>query len=191
VIQCAAYKSPQVCPPAAHADKLHSSLAVTLSSTTNYWANWHNWNRDSLQFGPQTLGLAGDVGVFGVLTAGTAGPPATPATLAADGVFLRQRSVLGTFQTLLTSGFRQYKRRFHNAALRGIVRRAVDHRTDVWGYQVSQIERLIGADCRPGHQRFWIALLRAAKRPRQATNLDGADLGYGGKDDSPAATVTV
>src|SRR5208282_4000994 len=82
---------------------LHSSLAVTLSSTTNYWANWHHWNRDSLQFGPQTLGLAEDVGVFGVLTAGTAGPPATPATLAADGVFLRQRSVLGTFQTLLTS----------------------------------------------------------------------------------------
>jgi hypothetical protein len=83
---------------------LYSSLAVTLSSTTNYWTNWHQWNRHSLQFGPQTLGLAENVGVFGVLTAGTAGPPATPVTLAADGVFLRQRNVLGTFQKLLTSG---------------------------------------------------------------------------------------
>jgi hypothetical protein len=83
---------------------LYSSLAVTLSSTTNYWANWHHWNRDSLQFGPQSLGLAEDVAVFGVLTAGTTGPPATPATLAANVVFLRQRNVMGTFQELLTSG---------------------------------------------------------------------------------------
>jgi hypothetical protein len=83
---------------------LHSSLAVTLSDTTNYWSNWHQWNRHSLQFGPQSLGLAEDVAVFGVLTAGTAGPPATPATLAANVVFLRQRNVMGTFQKLLTSG---------------------------------------------------------------------------------------
>ena len=80
---------------------LHSSLAVTLTSNTNYWVNWHHWNRQSLQFGPQTLGLAEDVAVYGVLTAASG---ATPVTLTADGVFLRQRNVLGTFQAALTSG---------------------------------------------------------------------------------------
>jgi len=83
---------------------LHSSMAVTLSNSTKYWANWRRWNRDSLQFGPQTLGLAEDVAVYGTLTAGSSGPPVTPATLAADFVFLRQRNVLGTFQSLLTAG---------------------------------------------------------------------------------------
>jgi len=83
---------------------LHSSMAVTLSNSTQYWANWRHWNRDSLQFGPQTLGLAEDVAVYGTLTAGTSGPPATPATLAAEFVFLRQRNVLGTFQSMLTAG---------------------------------------------------------------------------------------
>jgi len=80
---------------------LHSSLAVTVSNSTHYWANWRHWNRNSLQFGPQTLGLAEDVAVYGTLTAGTS---TTPATLAAEAVFLRQRNVLGTFQSLLTSG---------------------------------------------------------------------------------------
>jgi hypothetical protein len=82
---------------------LGSSLAVTLSNSTHFWANWRRWNRDSLQFGPQTVGLAEDVAVYGTLTAGTSGPPATPATLAADVVFLRQRNVLGTFQSVLSA----------------------------------------------------------------------------------------
>jgi hypothetical protein len=80
---------------------LESSIAVTLSSSTHYWANWRHWNRNSLQFGPQTLGLAEDVAVYGTLTAGTG---TTPATLAAQAVFLRQRNVLGTFQSMLTAG---------------------------------------------------------------------------------------
>jgi len=80
---------------------LRSSLAVTLTDTTHYWSNWRHWNRRSLQFGPQTLGLAENVAVFGVLTAAS-GP--TPATLTADLVFLRQRNVLGTFQAPLPSG---------------------------------------------------------------------------------------
>ncbi len=80
---------------------LHSSLVVTVSNSTHYWANWRHWNRNSLQFGPQTLGLAEDVAVYGTLTAGTS---TTPATLAAQAVFLRQRNVLGTFQSLLTLG---------------------------------------------------------------------------------------
>jgi len=80
---------------------LESSMAVTLTNSTHYWANWRHWNRNSLQFGPQTLGLAEDVAVYGTLTAGTS---TTPATLAADAVFLRQRNVLGTFQSLLTAG---------------------------------------------------------------------------------------
>ena len=80
---------------------LHSSLAVTLAANTKYWANWHHWNRQSLKFGPQTLGLAEDVAVWGVLTAASG---STPVTLTADGVFLRQRNVLGTFKAALTSG---------------------------------------------------------------------------------------
>jgi len=83
---------------------LESAVAVTLSSGTNYWANWRHWNRDSLQFGPQSLGVAEDVAVYGQLTAASSGPPATPVTVAANLVFLRQRNVLGTFQNLLTSG---------------------------------------------------------------------------------------
>ena len=83
---------------------LHSSLAVTLADTTNYWSNWHHWNRHSLQFGPQTVGLAEDVAVYGVLTAATTGSSPTPVTLAAGSVILRQRNVLGTFQQLLTKG---------------------------------------------------------------------------------------
>jgi len=83
---------------------LQSSLAVTLADTTHYWSNWHHWNRDSLQFGPQTVGLAEDVAVYGVLTAATTGSSPTPATLAADVVFLRHRNVLGTFQKLLAAG---------------------------------------------------------------------------------------
>jgi len=83
---------------------LESPVAVTLTSTTNYWANWRHWNRDSLQFGPQSLGVAEDVGVYGQLSAASSGPPATPVTVTANGVFLRQRNVLGTFQSLLTSG---------------------------------------------------------------------------------------
>jgi hypothetical protein len=70
---------------------LQSSLAVTLADTTRYWTNWHHWNRESLQFGPQTLGPAQKVAVFGTLQAGT------PPTLAGGFVFLRQRNVLGTF----------------------------------------------------------------------------------------------
>ena len=80
---------------------LHSSLAVTVSNSTNYWTNWRHWNRDSLQFGPQTLGIAEDVAVFGTLTAASGG---SPATLSADMVFLRQRNVLGTFQSVLSAG---------------------------------------------------------------------------------------
>jgi hypothetical protein len=80
---------------------LESSMAVTVSNSTHYWANWRHWNRNSLQFGPQTLGLAEDVAVYGTLTAGTG---TTPATLAAQAVFLRQRNVLGTFQSMLTAG---------------------------------------------------------------------------------------
>ena len=83
---------------------LHSSLAVTLADTTHYWSNWHHWNRHSLQFGPQTVGLAEDVAVYGVLTAATTGSSPTPVTLAAGSVFLRQRNVLGTFQRVLAAG---------------------------------------------------------------------------------------
>ena len=80
---------------------LQSSLAVTLAGSTYYHVNWHHWNRRSLQFGPQTVGLAENVAVFGVLTAASG---STPVTLTADAVFLRQRNVLGTFQAPLTSG---------------------------------------------------------------------------------------
>jgi hypothetical protein len=80
---------------------LESSLAVALTSSTNYWANWRRWNQDSLQFGPETIGLAEDVAVYGTLTAATG---STPATLSANMVFLRQRNVLGTFQSMLTAG---------------------------------------------------------------------------------------
>ena len=80
---------------------LESSLVVALTSSTNYWANWRRWNQDSLQFGPETIGLAEDVAVYGTLTAATG---STPATLSANMVFLRQRNVLGTFQSMLTAG---------------------------------------------------------------------------------------
>jgi hypothetical protein len=80
---------------------LQSSLAVTLTDTTHYWSNWRRWNRRALQFGPQTLGLAERVAVFGVLTAASG---STPATLTANLVFLRQRNVLGTFQSMLATG---------------------------------------------------------------------------------------
>jgi hypothetical protein len=77
---------------------LHSSLTVTLQDTTRYWTNWHRWNRRSLQFGPQTLGPAERVVAFGDLQAGS------PPTLTARFVFMRQRSVLGNFTSLLTAG---------------------------------------------------------------------------------------
>jgi hypothetical protein len=77
---------------------------VTLQKTTRYWTNWHHWNRNASQFGPQTLGLAEKVAVFGVLQAGSPGPPATAPSLTAGFVFLRQRNVLGTFTKLLTAG---------------------------------------------------------------------------------------
>jgi hypothetical protein len=79
---------------------LQSSLAVTVAADTKYRVNWHHWNRQSLQFGPQTLGLAESVAVYGVLTAASG---STPVTLTADHVFLRQRNVLGTFKAPLTS----------------------------------------------------------------------------------------
>ena len=77
---------------------LQSSLAVTLSDNTHYWTNWHHWNRKAFRFGPQTLGLAERVSVFGTLQAGS------PPTLTGEFVFLRQRSVLGTFTAPLASG---------------------------------------------------------------------------------------
>jgi hypothetical protein len=77
---------------------LHSSLTVTLQSTTRYWTNWHRWNNNALQFGPQSLGVAEMVAVFGTLQAGS------PPTLTADSVFLRRRNVLGNFSSLLAAG---------------------------------------------------------------------------------------
>jgi hypothetical protein len=77
---------------------LRSSLTVTLQKTTLYWTNWHRWNRQALQFGPQTLGLAEEVAVFGTLQAGS------PPSLTAEFVFLRQRNVLGNFTSLLAAG---------------------------------------------------------------------------------------
>jgi len=77
---------------------LKSSLTVTLQDTTRYRSNWHHWNRMGLSFGPQTLGVAEMVTVFGDLQAGT------PPTLTGDFVFLRQRSVLGNFTSLLAAG---------------------------------------------------------------------------------------
>jgi hypothetical protein len=77
---------------------LHSGLNVTLTDTTNYFTNWHPWNRQAFTLSPGTLGVAEKVAVFGVLGAGS------PPTLTAQAVFLRPRSVAGNFSTLLTAG---------------------------------------------------------------------------------------
>jgi hypothetical protein len=77
---------------------MHSSLTVTLQSTTKYFTNWHRWNRKAFTLSPQTIGAAENIAVFGDLGSG-----ASPA-LTANRVFLRPRNVLGNFTSLLTAG---------------------------------------------------------------------------------------
>jgi hypothetical protein len=77
---------------------LHSGLNVALTDTTTYFTNWHHWNRQAFTFSPQTLGVAEKVAVFGTLGAGS------PPTLTAAHMFLRPRTVMGNFNTLLAAG---------------------------------------------------------------------------------------
>jgi hypothetical protein len=75
---------------------LYSDLPVTLTSSTNYFTNWRQWNQQSFTFGPKTLGLAQNVAVFGTFT--------TTDGFAANQVFLRPRNVMGNFKTLKAAG---------------------------------------------------------------------------------------
>ena len=77
---------------------LHSGLNVALTGTTTYFTNWRHWNRQAFTFSPQTLGVAEKVAVFGTLGAGS------PPTLTAVHMFLRPRTVMGNFNTLLAAG---------------------------------------------------------------------------------------
>ncbi len=74
---------------------MHSSLNVTVSSSTKYFVNWQHWNREGFTFSPQTLGVAEKVAVFGVLGSGTS------PSMSANRIFLRPRNVMGNFNTLL------------------------------------------------------------------------------------------
>jgi len=77
---------------------LRSSLTVALQSNTRYRVRRHHMNPDNFAYSPQTLGVAQLVGVYGVLQAGS------PPTLNANAVYLRPRTVLGNFNTLLAAG---------------------------------------------------------------------------------------
>jgi len=77
---------------------LHSGLNIALTDTTRYWTLWQHWNRQAFTLGPQTLGVAERVAVFGVLGSGS------PPTMTANRVFLRPRTVMGNFNTLLAAG---------------------------------------------------------------------------------------
>ena len=109
---------------------LHSSLAVTLADTTNYWSNWHHWNRHSLQFGPQTVGLAEDVAVYGVLTAATTGS-FHPCNARRRFCHPAATECAWDIPTVAYQRLGQYDRWLHHAAVRGALRGANDHGTDL------------------------------------------------------------
>jgi hypothetical protein len=77
---------------------LRSSLNVALQSETRYRVRRHHMNPDNFAYGPQTLGVAQVVGAYGIVQAGS------PPSLNANSVYLRPRTVLGNFNTLLAAG---------------------------------------------------------------------------------------
>ena len=85
-------------PALASVVPLHSTLAVTLANTTNYFTNWQYLNAQGFTFGPQMLGVAQKVAVFGTLGSGSS------PMMTASQVFLRPRSVLGNFNALKVTG---------------------------------------------------------------------------------------
>lgn len=71
-----------------------TALTATLTSSTQYFLNWGQWNQQAFTFGPKTLGVAENVAVFGTFST-------IPAfQFVANQVFLRPRSVLGSFRVL-------------------------------------------------------------------------------------------
>ena len=71
-----------------------TALTATLTTSTQYFLNGGQWNQQAFTFGPQTLGVAENVAVFGTFVT----IPAFQFT--AKQVFLRPRSVLGSFRVL-------------------------------------------------------------------------------------------
>jgi hypothetical protein len=71
---------------------------VTLTTSTHYFTNWRQWNRQAFTFGPQALGLGQNVAIFGAYgsTAGSG--------FQANQIFLRPQSVEGNFKTLQAAG---------------------------------------------------------------------------------------
>lgn len=71
-----------------------TALTATLTNSTHYFVNSGQWNQQAFTFGPQTLGVAENVAVFGTFST-------IPALqFVANQVFLRPRSVLGSFRVL-------------------------------------------------------------------------------------------
>ena len=77
---------------------LRSPLTVNVSGTTIYGVARPFWNEASLTFNANALGVAESVAVRGLVQ------PGTPISVSAHAVFLKPRTVLGHFSTLLAAG---------------------------------------------------------------------------------------